>query len=1021
MGIRQDVKDLTDLKLDSNGVGGIIASEEREVIYAAIDAAIVKGEAGDIGPGLLWNADVLEVDFTLYDDRLDLMQEDIDDLVLSDVTINDTLGALQNDIDDLTAQKIAIAGHSGRSVIGRALNSAGVAADIAATGASQVLRSDPDGNELRFGNLPGSAIDSGSIDLSRLINIPTNRVLGNFSGLTQGVAAETMSNLATGLATAGIFALIAGQTFAGNINAPQVAATGGPLIADRTGDATAAAVIMRADAGFAADFQWQTAGPSTRWILRKNNTAESGANAGSNFEFLRYDDAGSLIGNVFTVARATGILAFVVSPTVPNLTVGDNSTKVANTAYVDAAVLAGFATNDALLFKGVIDASANPNYPAGDKGNVWRISVAGKIGGASGPNVEIGDTLYGLTDGSAAGDHATVGANWAIVQSNLDGAVIGPSAVTDGNPVLFDGTTGKLVKQSTFAAFKTSLAVGFADISGTVADAQLSGSYTGLTSISLSSQLIGTNVVNLQIFMNSTDGADNRTLHLSGGGAINSAARAGFIALYGNEHASQPGDVRIGAGSTGDILLEGAVFANAALNVAGAATFDTSVLVSLDLSVAGGDIINTSAGAASLFIRNATADGSDTKAIFLLGGATASSTRGGSIGVYGNEHSTNPGEILLLAGATGFLNFNGNVVVTGTASVSSTFTMEGNAIIGGTLLRFDGASFTLRGNTVDGSDTASMFLSPAGAFGATRAGGFFAYGNEHASFPGMVGLIAGTGSTIELQSSTEITGNLTVSGQVSTGDAATSYFGNYDDAGAASGPNFVLRRASPSPAISDIIGGWFSQGHSSTAVVRNYAAIQIVIKDPTNAAEDGEIQLQTIQAGAFAARLWVGAGLHHSLATGGDKGAGSMNMDAVYDDNVLLTCMALQPEFIENKTVDLKKWDDLVPDQNDPEMRFDETLMRSVKVKDRKIKRTHKMARLLKALVDDDYDPRSARSHVDRFERTHNLPGMPTMEEFEQGKYPLGEMASRTWLAMELTNLAIRDLVNRIEALEKSQ
>src|SRR5258706_10805535 len=39
---------------------------------------------------------------------------------------------------------------------------------------------------------------------------------------------------------------------------------------------------------------------------------------------------------------------------------------------------------DAMLFKGVIDCSANPNYPAADAGHTYRISVAGKIGEARG-------------------------------------------------------------------------------------------------------------------------------------------------------------------------------------------------------------------------------------------------------------------------------------------------------------------------------------------------------------------------------------------------------------------------------------------------------------------------------------------------------------------------------------------------------------------------------------------------------------------------------------------------------------
>jgi hypothetical protein len=108
-------------------------------------------------------------------------------------------------------------------------------------------------------------------------------------------------------------------------------------------------------------------------------------------------------------------------------------------------------TNDALVFKGVVDASSNPNYPAANKGHTYKISVAGKIGGVSGVNVEIGDTCYCIVDGSPSGDQAAVGANWVIVQTNIDGAVIGPVSSTDGNIVLFDGTTGKLIKNSTFS------------------------------------------------------------------------------------------------------------------------------------------------------------------------------------------------------------------------------------------------------------------------------------------------------------------------------------------------------------------------------------------------------------------------------------------------------------------------------------------------------------------------------------------------------------------------------------------
>ena len=110
--------------------------------------------------------------------------------------------------------------------------------------------------------------------------------------------------------------------------------------------------------------------------------------------------------------------------------------------YLDARI----AALDVMEIKGGIDCSSNPNYPAADAGYLYKVTVAGKIGGASGPNVEAGDTLLCFVDGSSSGNHATVGANWTIVQVNIDGAVIGPASSTSGNIATFNGTGGKLLQ-----------------------------------------------------------------------------------------------------------------------------------------------------------------------------------------------------------------------------------------------------------------------------------------------------------------------------------------------------------------------------------------------------------------------------------------------------------------------------------------------------------------------------------------------------------------------------------------------
>ena len=102
---------------------------------------------------------------------------------------------------------------------------------------------------------------------------------------------------------------------------------------------------------------------------------------------------------------------------------------------------------NALIYKGVIDCSTNPNYPSANAGELYVVSVAGKIGGASGSDVEVGDMLICNTDSTASGNQATVGAYWNAIQKNIEGYVLGAASSTNNTLPVFDGTTGKLLKQ----------------------------------------------------------------------------------------------------------------------------------------------------------------------------------------------------------------------------------------------------------------------------------------------------------------------------------------------------------------------------------------------------------------------------------------------------------------------------------------------------------------------------------------------------------------------------------------------
>lgn len=145
--------------------------------------------------------------------------------------------------------------------------------------------------------------------------------------------------------------------------------------------------------------------------------------------------------------------AFTGTPTLVNPpSAGDESNKIATTAFVQNAVEQGMATADALTYKGTIAGGDAGSYgaltSAANKGDVYKVTAAGKIDGVA---VEVGDMLICNTDDTAAAtssNYATIAANWDFVQTNLDGIVIGPASAVDGHIALFDGASGKLIKDS---------------------------------------------------------------------------------------------------------------------------------------------------------------------------------------------------------------------------------------------------------------------------------------------------------------------------------------------------------------------------------------------------------------------------------------------------------------------------------------------------------------------------------------------------------------------------------------------
>ena len=137
------------------------------------------------------------------------------------------------------------------------------------------------------------------------------------------------------------------------------------------------------------------------------------------------DGKASLAGATFT-----GTVTLAADP--------QNNLEAATKQYVDRLV-AGI--NDFTV--GVVDSSTP--LPATDYkvGQTFRVAEAGTYAGVE---CEAGDLIIVIKDYAADG---ASNSDFLVVQANVDGAVTGPDASTDANIVVFDGTTGRKIKDST--------------------------------------------------------------------------------------------------------------------------------------------------------------------------------------------------------------------------------------------------------------------------------------------------------------------------------------------------------------------------------------------------------------------------------------------------------------------------------------------------------------------------------------------------------------------------------------------
>lgn len=157
-------------------------------------------------------------------------------------------------------------------------------------------------------------------------------------------------------------------------------------------------------------------------------------------------DATTTAGYIPKFNNTTGVIENGYSV---QTTLASSSTAIPTAAAVVAAIDNKIAATDAMIYKGTLGTDGTvTKVPANGYKVGWTYKVI-TAGTYAGIKCEVGDMLIAINNGPVSGT-TVVNADWTVVQANIDGAVTGPASATAGHIAVFDGATGKVIKDGTY-------------------------------------------------------------------------------------------------------------------------------------------------------------------------------------------------------------------------------------------------------------------------------------------------------------------------------------------------------------------------------------------------------------------------------------------------------------------------------------------------------------------------------------------------------------------------------------------
>jgi hypothetical protein len=237
----------------------------------------------------------------------------------------------------------------------------------------------------------------------------------------------------------GLYLPLTGGTLTGAANTTK--ATGALSVVQTSADSESVFSINGA-AGFRKAITWMTGGLN-RWRIQSSNTAEAGADAGSNLLIDSFTDAGVYKETVLTINRASGAISIPKQLT-STLAVGTAPFAVTSTTVVanlNAAQVGGYTPAQLLLLMypvGAIYTSVVSTDPGTLFGGTWAAFAAGRVL----VGIDSGDTSFDTVEetGGAktvqssaqtfAGTAMATHIHNAITAGTPAGTIGGPSATT---------------------------------------------------------------------------------------------------------------------------------------------------------------------------------------------------------------------------------------------------------------------------------------------------------------------------------------------------------------------------------------------------------------------------------------------------------------------------------------------------------------------------------------------------------------------------------------------------------------